>query len=41
MQNYKSTPDSLKQIFKAFGRKLPLGAPGEFQPMIADGKKDF
>ena len=27
MQNFKSTPDSLKQIFKAFGTKLSLGAP--------------
>ena len=27
MQNLKSTPDSLKQIFKAFARKLSLGAP--------------
>ena len=26
MQNFKSTLDSLKQIFKAFGRKLSLGA---------------
>ena len=24
---YKSTPDSLKQRFKAFGRKQSLGAP--------------
>ena len=27
MQNFKSTPDSLKQIFEAFGRKSSLGAP--------------
>ena len=27
MQNFKSTLDNLKQIFKAFGRKLSLGAP--------------
>ena len=27
MQNFKSTPDNLKQIFKAFGRKPSLGAP--------------
>ena len=26
MQNFKSTPDNLKQIFKAFGRKPSLGA---------------
>ena len=29
MHNFKSTPDSLKQIFKAFGRKPLLGAPDE------------
>ena len=29
MQNFKSTPDSLNQIFKAFGRKLSLGAPNK------------
>ena len=27
MHNFKSTPDSLKQIFKAFGRTPSLGAP--------------
>ena len=27
MQNFKSTPDSLKHIFKVFGRKPSLGAP--------------
>ena len=27
MHNFKSTPDSLKQIFIAFGRKPSLGAP--------------
>ena len=28
LQSFKSTPDSLKQRFKAFGRKPSLGAPG-------------
>ena len=27
LQSFKSTPDSLKQRFKAFGRKPSLGAP--------------
>ena len=27
MQNFKSTADNLKQIFKAFERKPSLGAP--------------
>ena len=27
MQNLKSTPDNLKQIFQTFGRKPSLGAP--------------
>ena len=27
LQSVKSTPDSLKQRFKAFGRKPSLGAP--------------
>ena len=29
LQSFKSTPDSLKQRFKAFGRKPSLGAPDE------------
>ena len=29
LQSFKSTPDSLKQRFKAFGRKPSLGAPEE------------
>ena len=28
LQSFKRTPDSLKQRFKAFGRKPSLGAPG-------------
>ena len=31
MQNFKSTPDSLKQIFKVFGRKPSLGATVSFR----------
>ena len=27
LQSFKSTPDSLKMCFKAFGRKPSLGAP--------------
>ena len=27
LQSFKSTPDSIKQRFKAFGRKSSLGAP--------------
>ena len=27
MQNFKSTSDSLKQIFEGFGREPSLGAP--------------
>ena len=27
LQSFKSTPDSLKNRFKAFGRKSSLGAP--------------
>ena len=27
LQSFKSTPDNLKQRFKAFGRKPSLGAP--------------
>ena len=27
-RSFKSSPDSLKQRFKAFGRKQSLGAPG-------------
>ena len=30
MHNFKSTPDSLKQIFKAFGRKPSSGALNNF-----------
>ena len=31
LQGFKSTPDSLKQRFKAFGRKSSLGASESFQ----------
>ena len=31
LQSFKSTPDSLKQRFKTFGRKPSLGAPEEIQ----------
>ena len=43
MQNFKSSLDSLKQIFKAFGRKLSLGAPGlgdRFREHPRDVEKD-
>ena len=39
LQSFKSTPDSLKQRFKAFGRKPSLGAPGPLP--ISIQKYDF
>ena len=39
LQSFKNTPDSLKQRFKAFGRKPSLGAPGPFPISIL--KYDF
>ena len=39
LQSFKSTPDSLKQRFKAFGRKPSLGAPGPLPISIL--KYDF
>ena len=38
-QRFKSTPDSLKQRFKAFERKPSLGAPGALPISIL--KYDF
>ena len=34
LQSFKSTPDSLKQRFKAFGRKPSLGAPDNIELKI-------
>ena len=39
LQSFKSTPDSLKQRFKAFGRKPSLGVPGPLPISIL--KYDF
>ena len=39
LQSFKSTPDSLKQRFKAFGRKPSLGASGPLPISIL--KYDF
>ena len=39
LQSFKSTPDSLKQRFKAFGRKPSLVAPGPLPISIL--KYDF